>query len=281
MLLYFFMEAFSYLVFRKGGDYLGLLEVKNIDFSYGRIPILKNICFELDKAQIWVLLGPNGSGKSTLLRCLSGLNEPHSGHICIEGRNLKKFSRKQLARHICFLPQKQMELQYTSVYELVAMGRSPHQSLGWCLTGKDKEKINWAIEYMKLTGLQKRLLSSLSGGERQRAWIAMILVQDTPVILLDEPATFLDLKYQWDLIAKIHDIRRQLQKSFVIVLHDVNQAFALADQVLVLKDGQVYQSGNPAEVITSQLLQDVYSIEANVCRIPQHSRPVVIPKAIC
>lgn len=260
---------------------MGLLEVKNIDFSYGKIPVLKNICFELNEAQIWVLLGPNGSGKSTLLRCLSGLNEPDSGNICIGGRSLKNFSRKQLARHICFLPQKQMELQYISVYELLAMGRSPHQSLGWYLTGEDKDKINWAIEYMKLTGLQERSLNSLSGGERQRAWIAMILVQDTPMVLLDEPVTFLDLKYQWDLIAKVHDIRKQLQKSFVIVLHDINHAFALADQVLVLKDGQVYQSGTPAEVITAQLLQEVYGIEASVCRISQHSRPVVIPRAVC
>jgi iron complex transport system ATP-binding protein len=260
---------------------MNLLETKNLDFSYGQAKILNNINFELEQGQIWAFVGPNGSGKSTLLRCLCGLLRPCNGEIYLHGNNLKKIGRKKIARKICMLPQNHVSLQYMSVYELVTMGRSPYQNMGWCLCSLDREKIHWAIDYMNLTHLQHRSLDSLSGGERQRVWIAMILAQDTPIVLLDEPVTFLDMKYQWYLIEKILDIRDTLQKSFIIVLHDINHALALADRVLVLKDGREYCSGNPEEIITSQLLQEVYDIEANIITDEQYTRPVIIPRSIC
>jgi iron complex transport system ATP-binding protein len=256
---------------------MNLLETKNLDFSYGQAKILNNINFELEQGQIWAFVGPNGSGKSTLLRCLCGLLRPCNGEIYLHGNNLKKNrpEKKLPAKYAC--SQNHVSLQYMSVYELVTMGRSPYQNMGWCLCSLDREKIHWAIDYMNLTHLQHRSLDSLSGGERQRVWIAMILAQDTPIVLLDEPVTFLDMKYQWYLIEKILDIRDTLQKSFIIVLHDINHALALADRVLVLKDGREYCSGNPEEIITSQLLQEVYDIEANIITDEQYTRPVIIP----
>ena len=260
---------------------MNLLETKNLDFSYGQTRILNDINFELEQGQIWAFVGPNGSGKSTLLRCLCGLLSPCNGEIFLQGNSLKKIGRKKIARKICMLPQNHVSLQYMSVYELVTMGRSPYQNMGWCLCNMDREKILWAIDYMNLAHLQHRSLDSLSGGERQRVWIAMILAQDTPIVLLDEPVTFLDMKYQWYLIEKILDIRDTLQKSFIIVLHDINHALALADRVLVLKDGREYCSGNPSEIITAQLLQEVYDIEANIITDEQYTRPVIIPRSIC
>lgn len=254
-----------------------MLYVNNLNYCFGQNQVLKNINFSLKKGEIWALLGPNGSGKSTLLRCLAGMLFPQNGQVYYQSKELKHYRKKQLAREICFLPQNLMPLQYVSVYDFVAMGRSPHQGLGWYLSKEDKEKVQWALSYMQLTSFQHRLLTSLSGGERQRVWVSMILAQDAPVVLMDEPVTFLDLRYQWDLIEKILTIRNRLQKSFIIVLHDINHALALADQVLILKKGEIFKQGCPAEVITPSLLQEVYGIKAKVCRIPGNLHLVVIP----
>ncbi len=254
-----------------------LLKAKSLDFSFGRTRVLSNVDFTLEQAKIWALIGPNGSGKSTFLRCLCGLLTPDQGQVLLQGKELAHLNRKWIARQICFLPQTQIVLQHLKVYELVALGRSPYQSLGWSLHRKDKDKIEWALDYMQLMDFQQRPLDSLSGGERQRAWIAMILAQDTPVVLMDEPATFLDMRYQWDLIERIQSIRESLHKSFIVAFHDLNHAAALADQVLVLGNGKVIQSGTPSNVITPELLQEVYGIRADVRRIPQHSHPIVIP----
>jgi ABC-type cobalamin/Fe3+-siderophores transport system ATPase subunit len=260
---------------------MNLLETKSMTFSYGQTRILNDINFELKQGQIWAFVGPNGSGKSTLLRCLCGLLRPCNGEVYLQGKSLKGISRKKIARKICMLPQNHVSLHYMSVYELVAMGRSPHQNMGWCICNIDREKINWAIDYMNLKHLQHRSMDTLSGGERQRVWIAMILAQDTPIVLLDEPVTFLDMKYQWYLIDKILDIRNTLQKSFIVVLHDINHAMALADRILVLKDGSAYCSGKPSDIITSRLLQEVYDIEANIINDEQYTRPVIVPRSIC
>lgn len=256
---------------------MSLIETKNLKFSYGRTPVLRDINFKLEEEQIWAFIGPNGSGKSTLLRCLSGLLYPHGGQVLLQGTEINHIKRKQLARQICFLPQTQADLHFMRVYDLVALGRSPYQSLGWYLSSADREKVSWALEYMELAHLRHLPLASLSGGERQRAWIAMILAQDTRIVLLDEPTTFLDIKFQWHLMEKIQDIRTELHKSFIVVLHDVNQALALADQVLVLKNGRVYKKGNPAQIITTELLHDVYDIQANVCVVSANRQRVVIP----
>jgi iron complex transport system ATP-binding protein len=256
-----------------------LLDVRNLSFSYGRKQILNNIDFSLEPAKIWALVGPNGSGKSTLLRCLAGLLSPSNGQVLLQGQEIQRSDRKWIARQICFLPQTQVALQHMRVYELLALGRSPYQNLGWGLSKADKEKIAWALNYMDLLDFQERPLESMSGGERQRAWLAMVLAQDTPIVLLDEPTTFLDLKHQWELLEKIRDIRNALNKSFIVVFHDINHAIALADQVLVLKDGSVFQSGTPSDVITSELLRAVYGIKAEVCTVSQYAPPMVVQAA--
>jgi ABC-type cobalamin/Fe3+-siderophores transport system ATPase subunit len=255
-----------------------LIKTKNLDYSFGNIQVLKDINFNLEQSQIWAFIGPNGSGKSTFLRCLCGLLNPAKGQVLWQGKTLRQLSRKTIAQQVCFLPQTQIALQHIQVYELVSMGRSPYQNFGWGFSKVDKEKISWALDYMDLNEFKQRPVESLSGGEKQRVWIAMILAQDTPVVLLDEPTTFLDLKYQWDLLQKIRDIRNKLKKSFIVVFHDINQAIALADQVLVLKDGRVFQSGEPARVITADLLSRVYDIQADIYRISRNTFPVIVPK---
>ncbi|HZK43861.1 MAG TPA: ABC transporter ATP-binding protein, partial [Syntrophomonadaceae bacterium] len=166
-------------------------------------------------------------------------------------------------------------VQQITVSELVAMGRSPYQQFGWILREKDKNSIEWAIDYMNLGALRNKSLDKISGGERQRAWIAMILAQDTDIVLLDEPITFLDLKYQWCLLEIIRKIRSQFNKTFILVLHDINQAIAVADSFVVLKEGNIRAYGQAQDIITSHLLKDVYDVSAQICNF--NSQAVVLP----
>ncbi len=257
-----------------------MLQVKKINFSYKKQQVLHDIDIVVAEGEILVLVGPNGSGKSTLLRCLNGFLKPESGQVLLRGENIRNKKRKWMARHIAFLPQHLEAVQHLSIYELVAMGRSPYSQYGWSLTAKDKEKVGWAIDYLDLSSIQYRTLDQISGGECQRAWIAMILAQDTGVVLLDEPITFLDLKYQWYLLNLIEQVRRQYKKTFIMVLHDLNQAMTVADKFVVLKEGRISAQGQPQEVITSRLLKKVYDVAATVCSFDEYSRPIVLPAKI-
>ncbi|UNC93276.1 ABC transporter ATP-binding protein [Candidatus Contubernalis alkaliaceticus] len=256
-----------------------MLEIKKLSFSYGKSKVLHNINFNIEKGEIAVLVGPNGSGKSTLLRCIAGLFKASEGEVLLKGKKMQSCSKKWLSREVCFLPQIQMPVRHINVWELVAMGRSPYQSVGWSYSKADKEKIQWAIEFMNLNKLQHKPLDAISGGERQRAWIAMVLAQDTDLILLDEPITFLDIKYQWMLLDMVKDIRNRFGKTFIFVLHDINHALAVGDKTIVLKDGFIHASGCPRKILTSKLLYDVYGINAHICSFAKCSRPVIVPES--
>jgi ABC-type cobalamin/Fe3+-siderophores transport system ATPase subunit len=257
-----------------------MLEIENLNFHYGNKQILKDINVTIKTGEILGLIGPNGSGKSTLLRCFNGFLKPSSGQITLNGKNIHKQTRKWISRHIAFLPQNLEMIQHISIYELVAMGRSPYQRYGWSLNKDDREKIEWAIDYMNLRHLQDNALDKLSGGERQRAWIAMILAQDTEVILLDEPITYLDLKYQWNLLDVVKQIRQKYNKTFVLVLHDLNQAMMAADSFVVLKNGCIRACGETRDIITPHLLKDVYDVSAQVCNLGNSMQKFVIPANI-
>lgn len=256
-----------------------MLEVFQLGFSYGEKAVLNNINLEIEKGEITALIGPNGSGKSTLLRCMSGILAPQSGKIKLEGKNIKSYRRKEIAHYIALLPQNLETVNHISVRDLVARGRGPHQTLGWSESSKDRDKIAWALEYMDLIHMQDRPLNKLSGGERQRAWIAMVIAQDTDYILLDEPVNNLDIKYQWDLLSNISKMRDELNKTVIMVLHDINHALKVADRVYVLKDGAIYQQGGTEEIITSSLIKDVYGVCAHICHFPGCCRPVIVPVA--
>lgn len=257
-----------------------MLQVKELSFSYKQQKVLDNINILVNKGEILALLGPNGSGKSTLLRCLNGFLQPDRGQVMLDGQDIRYKNRRWISRHMALLPQDLHTVQHLTVYELIAMGRSPYQFWGWMLGTRDREKIEWAVEYMNLRRLQHRPLHKLSGGERQRAWIAMILAQDTEIVLLDEPITYLDIKYQWSLMQLIQKVRQQYNKTFILVLHDINQAMTVADRFVVLKDCGIRAHGCADDIITSHLLKDVYEINARVCSFQEFSRPVIIPADI-
>ena len=257
-----------------------MLQIKDLNFSYKKQQILYDINILVEKGEILALVGPNGSGKSTLLRCLNCFLRPDSGQVLLDGEDIRNKKRKWISRHIAFLPQHLEAVQRVTVYELVTMGRSPYSQFGWSLTAKDRNKVKWAIDYMDLRSIQHRSLDQISGGECQRAWIAMILAQDTGIVLLDEPITFLDLKYQWYLLNIIKQVREQYKKTFILVLHDLNQAMTIADNFVVLKEGRISAQGQPQDVITSHLLKKVYDVAATVYSISDYGRPVVLPAKI-
>ncbi|MCD5397981.1 ABC transporter ATP-binding protein [candidate division NPL-UPA2 bacterium] len=255
-----------------------MLEAKNISFSYGKKYVLKNIDFCIGEGEITALIGPNGSGKSTLLRCLLGLLPAKTGEVLIKNQRIKECSSRWLAKQVSFLSQGHEHVSHITVWELVSKGRSPYQTFGWTLSQADKEKVSWAIEYMDLASFQHRHLDCLSGGECQRAWIAMVLAQDTELIMLDEPATYLDLKYQWALLKTIREIKVKLNKTFIVVLHDINHAMSIADHFIVLKEGEIVASGCGREIITESLLKEVYDVSASVCTFNRCLKPVVLSR---
>jgi len=257
-----------------------MLEANGLNFGYGEQPVLREISFSASSGQIISLIGPNGSGKSTLLRCLCGLLPVKKNSVRLFDKPLEKYAPRELSQCIAFLPQAQEKISSISVYELVGMGRTPYHRSGWFFTKEDRLKIDWAIDYMRLEPLKHRSVEMLSGGERQRVWIAMALAQDTPIILLDEPVTYMDMRFQWELLSVLGDLRNRFRKTVVSVFHDINHALEVSDRVYLLKDGRIYGAGASEEVITEQSIRDVFEIGTHVCRFKKCRRPVVVPFGI-
>ena len=257
-----------------------MLETNDLNFNYGERSILREISFSAARGRIISLIGPNGSGKSTLLRCLCGLLPVKKNSVLLFDKPLEKYAPRELSQCIAFLPQAQEKLSSISVYELVGMGRTPYHRSGWFFTKEDRRKIDWAIEYMRLEPLAHRPVEMLSGGERQRVWIAMVLAQDTPIILLDEPVTYMDMRFQWDLLCVLGDLRDRFRKTIISVFHDINHALEISDRVYLLKNGRIYAAGASEEVITEQSIRDVFEIGTHVCRFKKCRRPVVVPFGI-
>ena len=255
--------------------------VEAISFAYGGEPVLQDVSFHAGSGEMIGLLGPNGSGKSTLLRCIAGILRVSQGRVMLAGRDVRSMRRKQIATTVSFLPQTQEPVNHLTVHELIERGRHPHSAYGWYLSKRDHSAVSEAIEYLQLEKLIDRPIDQLSGGERQRAWIAMVLAQDTPLVLLDEPVTFLDIKHQWALLELLSDLKESLGKTLVTVFHDVNHAIAVCDRVYLLAEGKVLAHGVPETVITAESLHLTYGIGADVCHVRQACRSVVVPHYGC
>ncbi|EBP9162759.1 Fe(3+) dicitrate ABC transporter ATP-binding protein FecE, partial [Salmonella enterica] len=214
------------------------LRTENLTVSYGTQPVLNNLALTITAGKITALLGPNGCGKSTLLNCFSRLLSPQSGKVLLADRPLDSFSSRQLARRLALLPQHHLTPEGITVRELVSYGRSPWLSLWGRLSVEDNARVNVAMSQTQTHHLAERRLTELSGGQRQRAFLAMVLAQDTPVVLLDEPTTYLDINHQVELMHLMHELQTQ-GKTVVAVLHDLNQASRYCDHLVMLANGRV------------------------------------------
>lgn len=238
------------------------LEIKSLSAGYGSVKVLQDVSLAVEHGEIIALLGPNGCGKSTLLKVIGRILKPQSGAILLDGKSIHKYDSRELAKHMAVLPQLHHASGELLVEELVAFGRFPHRKVHGFKSAHDREVIDHAIHMTRLEPLRRRSLRTLSGGERQRAWIAMTLAQEPRVLLLDEPTTFLDICCQFEIIDMVRRLNRDCGISVVMVLHDLNLAAGCADRMMMMKAHNIRYSGTPQEVMTPDILRDVFEIEA-------------------
>lgn len=241
------------------------MDIKNIVFSYqDQVKRLKNLSTTIEKGKITTILGPNGSGKSTLLSVLSKSNIPQEGEVIFDNQSLYAYKPKELAKKLSLVQQSSVAPEEMTVEKLVYYGRLPYQSMFKAPSEEDAEKVNWALRKTGLFDKKEALLSSLSGGQQQRAWIALALAQDTPYLFLDEPTANLDIFFQYEILEIVKELCALEEMTIVMVLHDINQAIQYSDRIIVMKDGQIIEHGPPKEVITKELLAEVYDIQVMI-----------------
>ena len=238
--------------------------------------VIRELDLVLPAGQITTLVGPNGCGKSTLLRGLSRLLKPRGGAVYLDGKAIHQIPTKELAKQIGVLPQSPTAPEGLTVHELVAQGRYPHQGWFQQWSEEDERVTAAALRITNMGHYADRPLDTLSGGQRQRAWIAMALAQETEILLLDEPTTFLDLAYQMEVLDLLYDLNEN-GRTIVMVLHDLNQACRYAHQIVALKEGQVYAQGTPQQVVTEKMVKDVFRLEAHIVTDPVTSTPLCVP----
>jgi iron complex transport system ATP-binding protein len=254
-----------------------MLRIENLSVNYGKRRVLQHVALGVESGEVLALVGPNGAGKSTLIRAVSGVVPIESGDVHIDGRALSKLSTMERARYLAVVPQARSLPPAFTVYESVLLGRTPH--LGWLgRTGpRDHERVQYALEHTQMLPLAERYVGELSGGEQQRVLLARALAQDTPVLLLDEPTTHLDLQHRESLIQLIRSLAVDKHLAVLMVLHDLNLAGLYADRVALLVEGQVQAVGTASEVLTEANLSRVYQIQVRVIPHPEYGSPLILP----
>ncbi|AWK51744.1 ABC transporter ATP-binding protein [Clostridium beijerinckii] len=238
--------------------------VKNLSVAYEDNLIIDNMNLSIPKGEISIIIGANGCGKSTLLKTIGRIIKPRTGEIFINEKNIKKQKEKHIATQVAFLPQGPICPSGITVGELVSYGRFPHQKMIGGLSIHDKEIIEWAIEETGLKDFADKEIENLSGGQRQRAWIAMTLAQETDIIMLDEPTTYLDMSYQLEVLEVLERLNKKNNITVVIVLHELNNACRFASNIIGLKQGKIICKGIPKEVITAENLREIYGIDVKL-----------------
>lgn len=253
-----------------------VLSAQQLTVGYGGEPVIPSLSLDVQPGDFMVIVGPNGCGKSTLLKTLARVVRPASGRVDLDGQDVHRMRGRQAARRVSLLPQSAAAPEGITVAELVARGRHPHHTLLKQWSADDERAVARAMERTQLTGLADTSVDSLSGGQRQRVWVAMVLAQDTEVVLLDEPTTFLDIAHQYELLELFADLNAE-GRTIVAVLHDLNQAARFASRLVVMHEGRVHGDGPPAEVLTSELVHEVFGLGADVVDDPQSGTPMVVP----
>lgn len=238
------------------------MDIKNVTFAYqDKITRLKNVNAQINKGEITTILGPNGSGKSTLMRMLTNNNQPQSGQIILDGKLIQQYKPKDLAKTLGVVHQYNVAPQDMTVEKLVWYGRLPYKKMFTSEQADDNQIIDWALEVTGLADRRHMLVQNLSGGQQQRTWIAMALAQKTPYLLLDEPTANLDIYYQYDILKLVKQLRDSEGLTIVMVLHDINQAIQFSDTIIAMKQGEIVEIGHPRDVITKELMQEVYGVD--------------------
>lgn len=254
-----------------------LLVATGLSAGYDNTVILHGLDLTVPPGKITVIVGANACGKSTFLRTLSRLIAPSQGQVLLDGKSIHRTPSRDLARTLGLLPQSPIAPEGITVADLVSRGRHPHQSLFSRWTRQDDEAVDSALAATKTFDLAERPVDELSGGQRQRVWIAMALAQQTDILLLDEPTTFLDINHQIEVLDLLTDLNRTRGTTVVMVLHDLNLAARYADHLVALADGRVHITGTPEDVLTEETVRHVFGLESRVIEDPTSGRPIMLP----
>ncbi|EJJ31342.1 ABC transporter ATP-binding protein [Rhizobium sp. CF142] len=253
------------------------LAATRLSAGYGEDEILHGLDLAVPPGKITVIVGANACGKSTLLRSMSRLLSPREGQVLLDGKSIHRTPPRELARTLGLLPQSPIAPEGITVADLVSRGRHPHHSLFSRWTRRDDEAVDAALNATKTADLAERPVDELSGGQRQRVWIAMALAQQTEILLLDEPTTFLDISHQVEVLDLLTDLNHQRGTTVVMVLHDLNLAARYADHLVAMTEGRVHVSGTPQEVLTEHNMRHVFALESRIITDPTSGRPIMLP----
>ncbi|HDR7410165.1 ABC transporter ATP-binding protein [Bacillus toyonensis] len=241
------------------------MEIKNVTFSYDNVTNrLKSVSSEIELGKITTIIGPNGCGKSTLLSVMSRNHAPSSGEVMLDGRAISEYKPKEFARKLAVVHQQNEAPADITVEKLISFGRMPYKNIFSSQTDEDREAIERALIGTNLLGKRDKPIHALSGGERQRVWIAMTLAQNTPMLFLDEPTTYLDIYYQIEILELVKELNEVYGLTIVMILHDINQAIRYSDHIIVMKDGEIVTKGNPNDVITEEMVKAIYGVDVVV-----------------
>lgn len=259
------------------------LEANALTLGYGGKIVAPAVSLAFPEPEIVAIIGPNGSGKSTVLKALSRLLKPAGGTVLLDGREIHSLPRRTVAQIMAILPQGAQAPGDLAVYDLAACGRAPYRRLFAGLPAEDGRVIDQALAAVGLTELAYRRLDTLSGGERQRAWLAMALAQQPEILMLDEPTTYLDIHHQLEMLKLIQRLHEELRLTVIMVLHDLNQAARFCHRIVAVKDGEVFADGPVKQVLTREVLRELYGVETIVATVTQEGRTqlVCLPHDVC
>ncbi|HDR7658523.1 MULTISPECIES: ABC transporter ATP-binding protein [Bacillus] len=253
---------------------MSILSAKNLETSYEKLTVFRDLNVEIQEGKVTTIIGPNGCGKSTLLKTMGRILKQKSGKVYLQGQDLNTIPTKEIAKQLALLPQTPIAPGELKVEELISYGRYPHRNNVNKLTSKDKEMIDWALDITKTSEFRTRQIANLSGGQRQKVWLAMALAQETEVLLLDEPTTYLDMSHQLDVLQIVENLNKEHNCTVVMVLHDINHAARFSDEIIAMKEGEIVTTGSPEEIITNEVLKEVFHIDARVMIDPYNGSPV-------
>jgi iron complex transport system ATP-binding protein len=249
------------------------LKIKEVEFGYTSVPILKGVCLELAQSEMLGIVGPNGAGKSTLIRCINRILAPQKGSILLDEREIKEMRRMELAKKLGYIPQTAGHAFPATVFDTVLMGRRPH--IGWRSSEKDSEKVLDVLQILNIEDLAMHDINEISGGQQQKVFIARALAQEPDVLLLDEPTSNLDIRHQLDVMDAIKNLVRAKEISAIMAIHDLNLGSRYADRIVMLNGGTIVAAGNPSSVLNPENIKHVYGVEAVVKN--ESGRPYIVP----
>jgi iron complex transport system ATP-binding protein len=252
------------------------LSAEQLTIGYDERTIVRQLDLAFPPGRITAIIGPNGCGKSTILKTMARLHPATSGAVYLDGKMIHQMPTKEIAKKMAILPQSPEAPNGLTVYELVSYGRTPYQSGFVRLRQHDCDMIAWALEVTGLKELQHQTVDALSGGQRQRAWIAMALAQETDLLLLDEPTTYLDLAHQLEVLQLLEKLNQEDGRTIIMVIHDLNHASRFAHQLVAIRDGRIVKQGTVEQVMTPAVLKEVFNIDTVIVRDPRTHKPAII-----